>query len=161
MQWYWGRTFGGPQDEEGYDFQQVSDSGFVLVGYTASYGKGPDNVFIAKTDYEGNCTTTVHSYVSVNEISEIHENTLVYPNPFSTDLFFKIDQKFFGEGKKIIIEITDLYGRKILTLDKIISPPSSEPIHVDIPAEKFTNGIYIATLESGNKKIYRKLVFAR
>jgi len=157
----WGRSFGLLNDQAGYDLQQTEDSGFVLVGYTASLGIGPDNIFIAKTNSIGSYNSTINSYVSVNEISEKNENTLIYPNPFSENLFLKIDRDFFAEEKNFVFEIADLCGRKIMSVEKNILLYSSEPVQIEIPSEKLTKGFYVASLRSGNKKIYRKLLFVR
>jgi hypothetical protein len=159
--WPWGYGFGGPKVEEGYDFVQTSDSGFALVGYTSSLGKGPDNIYIAKTDRLGHYDHTVNTYVSANEISETNENTLIFPNPFSAELFIKIDPKFFSEGKDFLFEITDVCGKKIISTGTEIAAHSPKPQRIEIPAEKFSKGIYIASLQSGNKKIYRKLLFMK
>ena len=158
--WFgWGTSYGGLKNEQAYGLQQTADSGFVFVGYTASYGIDANNIFIVKTDREGNCTSTAHSYVSVNEISETKENTLIYPNPFSGDLFLKIDREFFREEKDFVFEVADIYGRQVFKMEKEVFFSSSEPIKIEMPAEKFTPGLYITSLKSGNKKIYRKLLF--
>ena len=156
--WPWGFSFGGPEDDEGYDLLQTADSGFVLVGYTHSFGIGPDNIFIAKTNSTGHYDNTVNSYVAVNEISEESERSLIYPNPFSENLFLKTDPHFFLIEKKYLFEISDLCGREIMS-EEGDAPFSSEPMSIKIPREKFSPGFYLASLQSGNKKIYRKLLF--
>ncbi len=154
-------SLGGIYDDEGYDLVQTVDSGFALVGFTSSFSIGSDNIFIAKTNNTLNYNNTVNSYVSVNEISETKENTLIYPNPFSEDLFLKIDRSFFSEEKNFVFEISDLCGRKIMSMEKSMSFHFSEPVQIEIPTEKFTKGVYVASLQSGNKKIYRKLLFVK
>jgi hypothetical protein len=154
-------SFGGAYDDEGYDLEQTRDSGFVLVGYTASFGIGPDNIFIVKTNGDGGYNDTVSTYVSVHEISEANLSALIYPNPFSENIFLKIDKSFFADEKKILFEVSDLCGREMMSLEKNIASYSSEAIQIEIPSEKFTPGFYLASLQSGNKKIYRKLLFVK
>ena len=50
----WQKTFGGSDFDEGYSVQQTSDDGYFIVGVTRSYGSGLDDVYIIKTDPNGN-----------------------------------------------------------------------------------------------------------
>jgi hypothetical protein len=49
----WTRTFGGSSLEAASDMQQTPDGGFILAGYTFSYGAGSSDVFVVKTDADG------------------------------------------------------------------------------------------------------------
>jgi len=49
----WEKTFGGSSNEEGYDVIATSDGGFLLIGYSWSYGNS-QQVFAVKTDFHGN-----------------------------------------------------------------------------------------------------------
>ena len=57
----WTRTFGGYINEEGYSVVQSTDSGFVIAGYTNSFGSTSDNVLILKLNSDGD-TMWYHSY---------------------------------------------------------------------------------------------------
>jgi len=50
----WQRTFGGSDCDEGYDVLQTSDGGYILVGETGSYGAGAYDVYLIRTDGQGN-----------------------------------------------------------------------------------------------------------
>ena len=50
----WAKAYGGTQDETGEDVVQVSDSGYVVAGYTKSYGNGNWDVYLFKVDKNGN-----------------------------------------------------------------------------------------------------------
>ncbi len=49
----WSNMFGGPSSEVCYSVQQTSDGGYVLGGYTGSFGAGADDFWLVKTDANG------------------------------------------------------------------------------------------------------------
>jgi len=50
----WNRTYGGSSHDFARCVQETSDGGFILVGQTGSYGAGFYDIWLVKTDSEGN-----------------------------------------------------------------------------------------------------------
>ena len=50
----WNKTFGGASFENGYSVRQTTGLGYIIAGYTETYGLGKGDGYIIKTDISGN-----------------------------------------------------------------------------------------------------------
>lgn len=49
----WTKTYGGSEPDYGECVQQTQDGGFIVVGFTHSFGAGGYDVYLVKTDENG------------------------------------------------------------------------------------------------------------
>lgn len=49
----WTRFYGGEESDMGFCVQQTADTGFIVVGYTQSFGAGQADIYLLKTDSLG------------------------------------------------------------------------------------------------------------
>jgi parallel beta-helix repeat protein len=79
-----------------------------------------------------------------------------YPNPFnsSTDIWFALP-----ENKKVLIDVFDIYGKKIETLvDENLPPGYHKTVFED---NNYRDGVYICHIQSGNYKQVIKMVLIK
>jgi hypothetical protein len=51
----WTKRIGGPNTDEGYSVQQTSDCGYIVTGFTLSYGAGGHDLYLARMEPEYEC----------------------------------------------------------------------------------------------------------
>ncbi|MCK4511362.1 hypothetical protein KAW64_06455, partial [bacterium] len=54
----WDKTFGGSAWDWGYSVEQTADGGYVLAGYTESFGPGNSALWLIRTDCNGDTLWT-------------------------------------------------------------------------------------------------------
>lgn len=50
----WTRNYGGSDEDQAYDIAVCADNGYIVTGFTKSYGAGGKDLFLVKTDASGN-----------------------------------------------------------------------------------------------------------
>jgi hypothetical protein len=102
----WNRTFGGSKGDWGETVQQTSDGGYIIVGYTNSYGAGDYDLWLIKTDSLGKYYPN-GSIISKNLLQNTNTYSINRFN-YTTDLSLKTNIKIqFSQNK---IDWYDSYG---------------------------------------------------
>ena len=54
----WSKTYGGNDDDYGMDIQKTNDEGFIITGFTQSFGNGVNDIYLIKADSDGDTLWT-------------------------------------------------------------------------------------------------------
>jgi hypothetical protein len=54
----WTRTYGGSNDDQAYSIRQTADKGYILAGWTASFGSQGTDIYMVRTDSIGDTLWT-------------------------------------------------------------------------------------------------------
>ena len=77
---FWERTFGGSNDDYAYSVRQTSDGGYIVAGETDSFGAGRTDLWIFRTDGNGEIPGC-----SLMDTSSISSETATNADGISTD----------------------------------------------------------------------------
>jgi outer membrane protein OmpA-like peptidoglycan-associated protein len=92
----WEKTYGGSLNDEANYILQTKDKGFIVAGWTKSYGNGKEDIWLIKTDENGN---------SKKDISKSGEKYYTFLNFILKDIFEKTreDRSFLLKFLKIMV----------------------------------------------------------
>jgi hypothetical protein len=125
----WSKSYGGNGDDEGFAMDQTKDGGFILCGYTRSFGAGGYDVYLVKTNSIGDTLWTKTYGGTQNDFGNTVSQTadggyivagssLSFPAGvdtssaylIKTDAFGKLEwSKTYGGTKKSNTSYTDAY----------------------------------------------------
>jgi len=103
----WTRTFGGSDSDLAYSVQQTTDGGYILAGYTSSYGAGKADVWLIKTAADGDTPwTRTFGGSDYDEASSVQQTT-------DGGYILAGETRSYGAGGKDVWLIkTDVNGQK-------------------------------------------------
>ncbi|BDS09869.1 T9SS type A sorting domain-containing protein [Aureispira anguillae] len=72
----WERSYGGTQHDGGHSVQQTADGGYIIGGYTRSYGAGESDMYLVKTDLNGDTLwTQTYGDSTIEDLNEVQQTT--------------------------------------------------------------------------------------
>ncbi|MFB0509388.1 MAG: T9SS type A sorting domain-containing protein [bacterium] len=151
----WTKIYGGAYRDEGWAVRQTLDGGYIIAGGTDSFGTGLDDVYLIKTDANGN--------VGIAEKKpKIKPRCFsIEPNPFSnfTEISYSIQKTSY-----VSCGIYDVSGKLVRELKSGSAVPGVYNLKWDGRDEKnarLSPGIYFINLKTNESKITRKIVLLR
>jgi hypothetical protein len=148
----WSIVFGGNDMDWGYCIQQTSDEGYVVVGWTESYGTG-DDVDVLLLRYEGTSGVESNRIQLIPQVFSLHP---AYPNPFNstTNLTFDVPHSSFVD-----LFVYDVLGRKVTELYSGWCPAGT--YSTSFNGNDLPSGIYFCRMSVGDFIQTRKLLLLK
>jgi hypothetical protein len=137
-----GSTRGADYDEIAYQGQQTVDKGWVMVGYTESWGNGKSDLYIVKLDsdfqYTNNAVVGIKPGPVYNDLS-------FFPNPASSEVNIAMEGTFSGF---VTLTIHDILGREVMKMEV---KPVTQFSHTQftVPVTQLPEGTYSLSLSDG------------
>jgi len=148
----WDKKLGGGSTDYGHDIRQTSDGGYILVGYTNSFGSGDNDVWLIKLAADPN-NIDQNIQNGIPNAFTLYQN---YPNPFnpSTTIKFQIPNSKFTT-----LKIYNILGQEAATL---VSNKLNQGNHTyTFDGTNLASGIYYYQLVAGEYRKVRKMILLR
>lgn len=153
----WTKTYGGMNSDAGLSVIQTSiDNGYIIAGYTESFGAGTRDVWLLKMDTD---TFNVREE-NISDRSKIKLTT--YPNPFADKVEIRLET---NDNENIYIEIYESTGGLVKNLFLPMRNTSGSDIIIwygkDNANNPLPNGIYFLTYRNKDYLTTKKMILLR
>jgi hypothetical protein len=148
----WTRNYGGHDIDAARSIQLTTDGGYVIAGYTDSFGAGNRDVYVVKLGPD----TANFSVATRQIVLPSSFNISVYPNPFNptTTISFSL-----SKASKVKLDVFDVTGRRVTTLiNQTVQLGEHQAV---LDGSGVPSGIYFARLQAGSYIKTQKMVLLK
>jgi hypothetical protein len=153
----WTKVLGGTADDESQAIVQTADFGYLIVGYTESFGASNADVYIVKL------APDPYGVADNREVDVCPIYLEISPNPFRNiaDIRYQITD----DSKDVELRIYDITGREVKDLTGLVSAIGHRSSvgwsGVDDANRLLRSGIYFVRLKAGDYCITEKVLLLR
>lgn len=151
----WTLRYGGNELDCGRRISPIMDGGYLIIGYTESYGAGLADVYLIRLGQEPGISENQRS------IKIIAPNLINYPNPAASNCVIHFQTEFPG---LVSLEIYDASGRlvrRLMNERKDIGKYTAVWDGTDEHGKGCPAGVYFVQLESGGAHDVGKIILVR